>query len=343
VDSRSIVVFGAGSWGTALAVVLADKGHRVTLWARREEVARQLTESRENEAYLPGFRLPESLQITSDLLEAARSADVWIVAVPSQSVRAVAERLDKVAHPDLIVYSAAKGIENGTLLTTTQVLDEALTNVPIERLGVLYGPSHAEEVVDGKPTTVVSAGHDADVAREVQSLFLTDRFRVYMNPDVTGVEIGGSVKNVLAIGAGISDGLGYGDNAKAALITRGMAEIRRLGVAMGADPSTFGGLSGIGDVVVTCMSGWSRNRRVGEEIGQGKSLDEIVASMRMVAEGVQTTRSVYELSQKFGIDMPITQAVYEVLFEGKRPQEAVEELMSREAKREEWLPDMIEE
>lgn len=306
-------------------------------------MAQELSENRENAAYLPGYRLPEAMEITSDLMAAARSADVWIMAVPSQSVRSVAQKLNAVANRNHIVYSAAKGIEIDTLLTTTHVLDEALPDVPIGRLGVLYGPSHAEEVVEGKPTTVVSAGHDVDVAREIQLIFLTDRFRVYLNPDVTGVEIGGSVKNVLAIGAGISDGLGYGDNAKAALITRGMAEIRRLGAAMGADPSTFGGLSGIGDVVVTCMSGWSRNRRLGEEIGQGKSLKEIVEGMRMVAEGVQTTRSVCQLARQFDIDMPITQAVFEVLFDGKRPQQAVEELMTREAKREEWLPDMIEE
>jgi glycerol-3-phosphate dehydrogenase (NAD(P)+) len=343
VSTPTIVVFGAGSWGTALAILLAEKGHRVTLWARRQSTADDLIATRENASYLPGVRLPEALRITSDLLDAGASGDVWVFAVPSQSVRAVAEGLSSIAHSDLIAISVAKGIENDTLLTTTHVLDEALPAVPLERLGVLYGPSHAEEVAAGKPTTVVSAAHSIDVAREIQDLFMTDRLRVYLNPDVTGVEIGGSVKNVLAIGAGISDGLGYGDNAKAAIITRGMAEIRRLGAAMGADPSTFGGLSGIGDVVVTCMSRWSRNRQVGEEIGRGRSLQEVVASMTMVAEGVQTTRSVYELARRFDIDMPITQSVYEVLFESKCPHVAVDELMSREAKREQWLPDVIDE
>lgn len=342
-QARSIVVFGAGSWGTALANVLAEKGHHTTLWARRAEVAADLQAHRSNARYLPDVSLPDSLKITSDLLEAGRQGNVWVFAVPSQSVRAVAMTLNEIARPDLSVVSVAKGIENDTLLTTTHVLDEALSNVPIERIGVLYGPSHAEEVAAEKPTTVVAAAHSVDVAREMQSLFITDRLRVYYNPDVTGVEIGGSVKNVLAIAAGISDGLGYGDNAKAAIITRGMAEIRRLGVSMGAEPSTFSGLSGIGDVIVTCMSRWSRNRRVGEEIGLGKSLDDIVQGMTMVAEGVQTTKSVYELARRRGIEMPITESVYEVLFEAKSPHDAVQDLMTREAKREEWLPDLLPE
>jgi glycerol-3-phosphate dehydrogenase (NAD(P)+) len=343
VEPRSISIFGAGSWGTALAILLAESGHHATLWARRPEVATQLQETRVNDPYLPGAALPGALGVTSDLMAAGKAGDVWVFAVPSQSVRPIAAELDAVATRDTIAVSVAKGIENETLLTTTHVLDQALTHVPIEQIGVLYGPSHAEEVASGKPTTVVASAHSVEVAREIQLLFFTERFRVYLNPDVTGVEIGGSVKNVLAIAAGISDGLGYGDNAKAAIVTRGMAEIRRLGVAMGADPSTFGGLSGIGDVVVTCMSRWSRNRNVGEEIGRGKSLDDIIAGMAMVAEGVMTTKSVHGLAERFRIDMPITQSVYEVLFEGKNPHDAVADLMTREAKREEWLPDVLNE
>jgi glycerol-3-phosphate dehydrogenase (NAD(P)+) len=323
-------------------MVLADKGHDVTLWARRPEAADELAQKRTNERYLPGVTIPDSIKITSDLETAGRAGSFWVFAVPSQSVRPIAEKLDQFAGEDTVVVSVAKGIENDTLLTTTHVLDESLQHVPIENIGVLYGPSHAEEVAGYKPTTIVAAAHSEDVARMIQEVFITDRLRVYFNPDVTGVEIGGSVKNVLAIAAGISDGLGYGDNAKAAIISRGMAEIRRLGLAMGAEPSTFSGLAGIGDVVVTCMSRWSRNRRVGEEIGQGKSLDAVIESMSMVAEGVRTTKSVYELAERFGIEMPITQAVYDVLFENKDPLDAVNELMTRQAKREEWLPDVMQ-
>lgn len=312
------------------------------LWARRPEAAAAMRRDRHNPSYLPDAGIPASVRITSDLPAAAEHASFWVVATPSQAVRALAEKLRPFAHPDLIIVSVAKGIENSTLLTTTQVLREVLPAVPKPRIGVLYGPSHAEEVALGKPTTLVAAAPSPAVAHVIQSVFMTPRLRVYVNDDVLGVEIGGSVKNVLAIAAGMSDGVGYGDNAKAALVTRGLAEIQRLGLVMGADASTFSGLAGIGDLVVTCMSAHSRNRYLGEQIGKGRTLEEVEAEMQMVAEGVRTTASVHELAQRYKIEMPITEAVYAILFEGKKPAEAVQDLMTRSAKHEEWLPKVLE-
>ncbi|NNF03375.1 MAG: NAD(P)H-dependent glycerol-3-phosphate dehydrogenase [Rhodothermales bacterium] len=337
--SRRVAVIGAGSWGTALAISLAESGHDVRLWARREEAAERMRRERHNPNYLPDADIPPGIEITSELGAAVADREFWIFATPSQAVRSVAERLESVSHENLIVVSVAKGIENGTLLTTTSVLEQALPGVPRGRIGVLYGPSHAEEVARHVPTTVVVAAHDVATAEQIQALFMTPTLRVYVNQDVCGVEIAGSVKNVLAIAAGISDGVGFGDNAKAALLTRGMAEIRRLGVAMGADPLTFAGLAGIGDLVVTCMSGLSRNRHLGELIGQGMTLDEAEATMTMVAEGVRTTASVVELARRHDEEMPITFAVYSILFENKSPHAAVRDLMMRSAKREDWLVD----
>jgi glycerol-3-phosphate dehydrogenase (NAD(P)+) len=341
--SSSITLFGAGSWGTALAVHLAAAGRDVTLWARRPEAVEQMRHTRFNPRYLPDLRIPESVQMTADLKTAAEASALWAVAVPSQGLRSVAERLRPYTGEAGTVVSLAKGIENDTLMTMSQVLGDVLGDVPTDRIGVLYGPSHAEEVAEGRPTTVVAAAPDEAVAERIQDLFMTMGLRVYVNTDVMGVEIGGSAKNVLAIAAGISDGVGYGDNAKAALITRGLAEIRRLGIAMGARAQTFGGLSGIGDLVVTCMSPHSRNRHLGEQIGQGKTLDEVLADMDMVAEGVRTTQSIHDLAQRHGLEMPITEAVYKVLFEDERPREIVMELMTRSAKREHWLPDALQE
>ncbi len=338
---KKVAVLGAGSWGTALAISLAKGGNETTLWARRPEAAEVMRRERHNPTYLPDLLIPEVLHITADLDEAAAEKEMWIFATPSQAVRQAALRVAPLAHQDLVAVSVAKGIENGTLMTTTQVLDEALEVVPREHTGVLYGPSHAEEVAAGLPTTVVAAAYDEDVTREIQRAFMTPRLRVYVNHDVRGVEIGGSVKNVMAIAAGMSDGIGYGDNAKAAIITRGLAEIQRLGLAMGAESSTFAGLAGLGDLVVTCTSRHSRNRYLGEQIGQGRSRAEVEAEMRMVAEGVRTTQSVHELARKHHIEMPITEAVYAILFEGKQPKRAVEELMTRAAKHEEWMPDIL--
>jgi glycerol-3-phosphate dehydrogenase (NAD(P)+) len=341
--ARHVAMLGAGSWGTALSVRLAQANRVVTLWARRPEAAATMRETRHNPTYLPNIVIPPAVRITSDLEEAATSANFWVIATPSQAVRELAEHLNVYARPDLTVVSLAKGIENRTLKRTSQVLDEVLDVVPTERIGVLYGPSHAEEVAEGQPTTVVASAPSERIAEQIQSVFMTQRLRVYVNTDLVGVEIGGSVKNVLAIAAGICDGVGYGDNAKAAIITRGIAEIRRLGLAMGARASTFAGLAGIGDLVVTCMSAHSRNRHVGEQIGRGKTLADIEDAMSMVAEGVRTTESVRDLARHYDIEMPITEAVYAILFEHKAPDTAVDELMTRSAKRENWLPDALQD
>lgn len=335
-------MLGAGSWGTALAIVLARAGHDVALWTRRPEAAEYMSRERHNPTYLPGALLPEALRVTSVIEEAAAVRDMWVFATPSQSVRDCAQRVRAYATEDLLCVSVAKGIENRTLMTTTRVMHDVLDAVPMAHLGVLSGPSHAEEVAEEKPTTVVAAAYSSEAVREIQATFMTSRLRVYLNRDVRGVEIAGSVKNVMAIAAGMGDGLGYGDNTKAAIVTRGLAEMKRLGLALGAEGSTFSGLAGIGDLVVTCMSRHSRNRFVGEQIGRGKQLEEVEREMSMIAEGVRTADSVHQLARRHAIEMPITEAVYEILFEGKKPQIAVDELMTRAPKREDWLPDVLQ-
>lgn len=294
-----------------------------------------MARKRHNPLYLSDVRIPEAVHVTADLGIAARDSRMWVIATPSHAVRGLAERLRPFAASDVIVVSVAKGIEKDSLFTTTQVLaDNLAPTISIERIGVLYGPSHAEEVAAGKPTTLVAATPNIAIAECIQSMIMSDTLRVYVNDDVRGVEIGGSVKNVMAIAAGISDGIGNGDNAKAALITRGMAEIQRLGVAMGANPATFAGLTGIGDLVVTCTSHHSRNRRLGEQIGRGMTPEEAQSSMLMVAEGVRTAAATRALAHRYGIEMPITEAVNTILFEGKKPADAVRELMTRAAKQE---------
>lgn len=333
-DQPHIAVIGAGSWGTALAWSLGNAGHSVVMWARRAEAAHTIQDTRHNPAYLAGTALPENVSVTHDLGAALRKARVWVIAVPSQHVRSVAEQAEVHLSPDTVIVSVAKGIENGTLLTTSGVLRETFPDHTTSRIGVLYGPSHAEEVVLGHPTSVVSAFPDLSVAGEIQALFMTPRLRVYTNSDLIGVEIAGSVKNVIALSVGVSDGYGWGDNAKAALVTRGLAEMTRLGLSLGADPHTFAGLAGVGDLVVTCFSRHSRNRGFGERIGAGQSLEEAAASSTMVVEGVATTKSVRELAQRQGIEMPITEGVYQVLFNGTDPVEAMDRLMTREPRRE---------
>lgn len=335
----AITLFGAGSWGTALSVHLASAGRDITLWARRPETVEAIQRTSRNPQYLSSIPIPSSVHVTADLQEAAAASRVWGMTIPSQDLRDRAQSLQPHADEAVRIVSLSKGIENETLRTMTQVLDETLDAVPADQIGVLSGPSHAEEVAEGRPTTLVAAAPIESEARRVQRAFMTDRMRIYLSTDVIGVEIGGSTKNVLAIAAGIGDGVGYGDNAKAALVTRGIAEMRRLGQAIGADSKTFSGLSGIGDLVVTCMSRHSRNRRLGERIGRGEALDDILREMDMVAEGVRTTQSIYELAQHHGIEMPITEAVYSVLFQGREPAEMVKRLMTRSAKREHWLPD----
>jgi glycerol-3-phosphate dehydrogenase (NAD(P)+) len=337
----SITLFGAGSWGTALAVHLAGAGRDVTLWARRASAVDRMRTTGTNPSYLPGVSIPASVHVTSNLDMAAERSSIWAVVTPSQHLRSVARVLRPHLRDDVTVVSLAKGIENDSLCTMTQVLHEVL-GPGRHDVGVLHGPSHAEEVATARPTTVVAAAEDEAVADRIRAAFMTDALRVYLNTDVLGVEIGGAAKNVLAIAAGIGDGVGCGDNASAALITRGIAEIRRLGLAMGARAETFAGLAGIGDLVVTCMSDHSRNRSLGEKIGAGQSLNDVLDGMEMVAEGVRTTESIHDLARRHELEMPITEAVHSILFEGASPPDMIDQLMTRSPKREHWLPDGLQ-
>jgi glycerol-3-phosphate dehydrogenase (NAD(P)+) len=327
-----VTVLGAGSWGTTLALVLSQNNHLVTCWSFDKNDIEAIKKSKENKKFLPGINIPDSINFSNDLQASINSAEVIIVAIPSHAVRSVVQSLDLSAKKDLIWVNVAKGIENQTLLRVSQVIEE-VGQVSPENIGVLFGPSHAEEVSREIPTAVVSASKSQETATLVQKLFMTPYFRVYANLDIVGVELGGALKNIIAVAAGICDGAGFGDNTKAALITRGLV---RLGVKMGAKPDTFAGLSGMGDLIVTCMSRHSRNRYVGEQIGKGRTLQEVLDEMVMVAEGVKTTASAYELSQKEGIEMPITEQVYKTLFEGKPPAEAMRNLMTRASKIEDW-------
>lgn len=326
-----VTVLGAGSWGTALAKVLGDKGHRVVLWGRREEAMRSIRESRVNEAFLPGVALPASLDATHLLDEALEGADMLLVAVPTHGLREVLPRVSTLVRQPIPVISATKGIEQETLKLVNHIIEDEL---PWSK-GVfiaLSGPSFAMEVARGQPTVVVAAAADAGLAREVQRAFFSDgSFRVYLSTDVLGVEMGGALKNVIAIAAGASDGMGFGTNARAALITRGLAEIARLAVRMGAEPMTLAGLAGMGDLVLTCSGSLSRNRHVGFELGKGKKLAQILSEMRQVAEGVRTTKSAWDLAQREGVPMPIVEQVFRVLYEDKDPKAAVWDLMVREA------------
>lgn len=335
-----IAVLGAGSWGTTLAVLLAGKGFQVDLWSHREGFARELDCTRENSRYLPGVQFPDNLHISGDISKAVKDAGMIVAAVPSQALRETLSLLRENSFEEAIIVNVAKGIELDTGKRLSEVILEVLPAVLPEKVAILYGPSHAEEVSEMQPTTVVAASSSLGTAKTVQDVFHTSAFRVYVNTDIVGVELAGSVKNIIAIAAGISDGLGFGDNAKAAIITRGLAEMSRLAVSLGGDPMTVSGLSGIGDLVVTCLSRHSRNRYVGEQIGKGKSLDEVVSHMEMVAEGVPTTKAVAALSRRLGVEMPITVAVYEMLFENKPAEEAILDLMTREPKQE--LGDRLE-
>lgn len=334
---KDITVLGAGGWGTTLAIHLLLNGYRVSLWEFQPERAEELRRSRENRRLLPGVAIPEDVYISSDLEELITLQTGMVVfAVPSDAMRQVARKVARLGFGSPIILSVAKGIETDTLKRMSEVLADELPARVDRKIAVLSGPSHAEEVSQQIPTTVVAASADAEVAREVQRAFMSPHFRVYTNDDVIGVELGSSLKNIIAIAVGIIDGLGLGDNTKGALLTRGLAEITRLGLAMGAKAATFAGLSGMGDLVTTCISRHSRNRYLGEQIGKGKTLDEVLAEMVMVAEGVKTTRSAHRLSRKFRVEMPITDEVYAVLFENKSPARAVNELMMREAKAEVW-------
>ncbi len=337
---NSVGVIGAGSWGTALAILLARKEVDTTLWSRSEDFALELRMSRENKKYLPGHPLPSTLKITSDLGEAVLGTDVLLIVVPSHGLRRVGERisyiLDNNPDADIVkaVVSASKGIENETLLTMTEVLEEVMPERLRGQVAALSGPSFAEEVASGMPTAVTVAAGDHRLCTKLQTLFSSDQFRVYTSLDLTGVQLGGALKNVMAIAAGISDGMGFGTNTRAALITRGLAEMARLGVRLGANPLTFAGLTGLGDLVLTCTGSLSRNRTVGLKLGQGQTIEKILSKMTMVAEGVKTSKSVYLMSQKFDVEMPITEQVYKVLYEGYDPKVAVKDLLSRPLRQE---------
>jgi len=333
------VVVGAGSWGTALAKMLSDKGHQITLWAHRQEHVDEIVNERENRTYLPGFKLGKNLTATADLKEAVSSQTMVVMVVPSHGFRDVFKRLLPYLSNNTYVISAVKGIENDTLMTMDLVIEDELsrlTSPPNIHLGVLAGPSFAKEVAAGVPTAVSVAAKSKEQAVFFQEFFNAPLFRVYACTDLIGLELGGALKNIVAIAAGISDGLGYGTNTRAALITRGLAEITRLGVAMGADPLTFSGLGGLGDLVLTCTGDLSRNRTVGLKLGQGKKLSTILSEMNMVAEGVMTTRSAWNLASKMEVEMPILEQVYLVLYKDKPCNEAVMDLMSRSLKEEQW-------
>ena len=329
-----IAVIGAGSWGTALANLLAKKGLEVILWAYERELVERLQTTWVNDLYLDEVKLDGRMQFTADLVAAVKGRQVVVLVSPSQVMRRVVEQLRPHLESDCLLVSAAKGIENDTLLLMSEVLEEVLGAAVARRCTYLSGPSFAREVAAELPTAVAVAAADGEVARIVQELFHTDYFRVYTNPDVVGTELGGALKNVIALAAGVSDGLGFGHNARAALITRGLVEMARLGAAQGAQAETFAGLAGMGDLVLTCTGDLSRNRTVGMELGRGRRLGEILRGMRMVAEGVKTTLSAYQLAQKLKVAMPITEQMYRILYEDKPPRQAVSELMMRQPRAE---------
>lgn len=327
-----ISVLGAGGWGTTLSILLYYNGHDVTLWEYKKSYAKELNKHRINHLYLPGIQIPNEIIISNDLDDSCKNKNLIILAIPSQHIREVLKKLDYSIIKNSIFVSVAKGIENKTLLTVSQIIKDLYPKLSSSQLSVLSGPSHAEEVARRIPTAVVAASSDLETSKTVQVAFMNSYFRVYSSTDLLGVELGGAFKNVIAIGAGIIDGAGFGDNTKAAIMTRGVAEISRLGLSMGAKPETFAGLSGMGDLIVTCMSKHSRNRYVGEQIGKGFKLKEVLKKMTMVAEGVETTRSVVGLAKKMKVETPIADEVYKILFEDKDPVKATNDLMSRNMK-----------
>jgi glycerol-3-phosphate dehydrogenase (NAD(P)+) len=325
----NVTVIGTGGWGTALAVLLHGNGHNVTLWGRLKEEVEPIIAAGENKMFLPGVKIAKEIVLTLDTKSALRGAELVVLAVPSHGMRPICGSLHDYLPTDVPVVSVAKGIENGTGSRMSEVIAEVLKT---KHIVVLSGPSHAEEVGRGIPTAVVVASRQAEHAVLAQKAFMNERFRIYTHDDVIGVELGGALKNVIAIAAGTCDGIGFGDNTKAALCTRGLAEMTRLGVALGARPETFFGLSGVGDLIVTAFSRHSRNRGFGERLGKGETPEQIAASTQMVAEGVRTAKSAWQLAQRHGVDVPITREVQAIIYEGKPPKQAVRDLMTREAK-----------
>ncbi|PEZ05742.1 NAD(P)H-dependent glycerol-3-phosphate dehydrogenase [Bacillus sp. AFS018417] len=339
---KKITVVGAGSWGTALAMVLADNGHDVRLWGNRVELMNEINEKHENSRYLPGITLPASIVAYSSLEEALAGVDTVLLVVPTKAYREVLQNMKELVSQPITWIHASKGIEPGTSKRISEVIEEEIPAHLIRDVVVLSGPSHAEEVGLRQATTVTSAAKRMEAAEEVQDLFMNSYFRVYTNPDIVGVELGGALKNIIALAAGITDGLGLGDNAKAALMTRGLTEIARLGRKMGGNPLTFAGLTGMGDLIVTCTSVHSRNWRAGNLLGKGCSLNEVLDNMGMVVEGVRTTKAAHEMAKKMSVEMPITAVLYDVLFNEKNVKDAVGTLMGRVRKHEvEEIPDLL--
>ena len=329
--SEKIAVIGAGSWGTALSVSLSGNGHTVKIWDVDKSHLDELSENRENTRYLPGVKLPDAITVSYSVADAIEDSNIVLFSAPSQHFRNALEGAMPYLKPEMVLVNVAKGIEQKTLKRLSEI---AFDKLPNAKYVVLSGPSHAEEVGRGMPTTLVSASEELELAEYIQDVFMSDRLRIYTNSDVAGVELGGALKNIIALGAGISDGMGYGDNAKAALMTRGITEIARLGVKLGANLSTFSGLTGIGDLIVTCTSMHSRNRRCGIMIGEGTKPSEAVKKVGMVVEGIYTAEAAYELAQRVGVEMPITEQIYYVINDATDAREAVKSLMTRQRKHE---------
>lgn len=332
--TEKIGVIGAGAWGTALAMLLADRGHNITLWMYEKELAEETARTRENRVYLPGFTLPSSITVTSSLENAVKDSSTLLSVTPSHTVRAVTKQYASFLPKDAIIVSASKGIEIETLMPLSEIFRDVLPKEFHNRLCFLSGPSFAKEVAQKMPTAITLASYDSAIGKKAQEILSNTYFRVYTNQDVIGVELAGSLKNVVAIAAGALEGMGFGYNTMAALLTRGLAEMARLGVAMGGNVTTFSGLAGMGDLVLTCTGGLSRNRTLGTRLGKGEKLDDIMKGAKTVAEGVKTAKAARELARKYRIDMPIVDEVYQILYEGKDPKLALKDLMTRELKAE---------
>ena len=329
-----ITVFGTGSFGTALANVLAENGHSVLMWGKNENTVDEINQSHQNKRYLKDVTLIETIKATSQLEQAVNFSDIFLIALPTKAIRNVVTEIDQHIKTKKTFIHVAKGIENETFKRVSEMIEDSVSKNHKNGVGVLSGPSHAEEVVIKQPTTVAASSKDEHISKLIQDLFMNDYLRVYTNNDLIGVELGGALKNIIAVASGIVAGMGYGDNAKAALMTRGLAEISRLGEKLGADPMTFLGLGGIGDLIVTCTSTHSRNYTLGYKLGKGKTTEEALNEMNMVVEGIYTTNSVYHLAKAQNVDMPITNALYKVLFEDKPVKDSVKDLMGRDKKAE---------
>ncbi|MYL32736.1 NAD(P)H-dependent glycerol-3-phosphate dehydrogenase [Pontibacillus yanchengensis] len=337
-----VAVLGAGSWGTALSIVLADNNHDVRLWTHREDQANEINRTHKNERYLKEATIPTTLKAYSELESALEDVTAVVLVVPTKAIREVCQKVKKALTRKITIIHATKGIDPDSLKRVSEMIQEEMPPEHYEDVVVLSGPSHAEEVGLRQPTTVTVSSQTIKEAEVAQDLFINENFRVYTNPDVVGVELGGALKNIIALGAGISDGLGYGDNAKSALITRGLAEIARLGTSMGANPLTFAGLTGVGDLIVTCTSQHSRNWRAGNMLGKGYALDDVLDHMGMVVEGVRTTNAAYKLSKQQQVEMPITAGIEQLLFRGAHPKDVVDQLMTRGRRHEmEDLADIL--